>query len=137
MKTFHMSILKADGVFVEGEAEIVIIPTMDGKYGVKANHANIVFSIVPGLLQYRMAGGEMKEAFVASGMMRFEDNDALILVESAEHPEDIDEVRAREKEAESREAMLQKKSRRDYYLAQASLIRATERLKVKNKKSFR
>ena len=131
MKTFSLRIYEADDVFAEGEAEMVVIPTVDGEYGVMADHENMVFSIIPGRLQYRMAGQETKMASVASGMMRVEDNDVLILTEAAEHPEEIDLERARRKEAEAREAILQKKSIKDYYLAQATLIRSINRMRVK------
>ncbi len=132
MNTFSLSIYEADDVFLEGEAELVVIPTVDGEYGIKANHENMVFSVVPGKLKYRMVGEEMKTAFVSSGMMRVEDNDVLILTEAAEHPWEIDEVRAKRKEAQAREAILQKRSMQEYYLAQATLIRSINRLKVKH-----
>lgn len=132
MNTFSLRIYEADDTFLIGEAEMVVVPTPDGEYGVMANHENMVVSIVPGMLKYRMTGQETKYASVASGMMRIEDNDVLILTEAAEHPEEIDMVRARRKEAEAREAMLQKKSIKDYYLAQATLIRSINRMRVKN-----
>ena len=132
MNTFSLRIYDPDETFLEGEAEMVVIPTVDGEYGVQAGHENMVFSVVPGRMRYRMAGGETKSAFVAAGMMRIEDNEVLILTEAAEHPEDIDVELARRKEAEAREAILQKKSIKDYYLAQATLIRSINRMRVKN-----
>ena len=137
MNTFKLNVYEADDVFLEGEAEMVVIPTVDGEYGIEANHENMVFSIVPGKMKYRMAGEETRMAFVASGMMRVEDNDVLILVEAAEHPEEIDEVLARRKEAQAREALLQKRSIQEYYLAQATLIRSIGRLKVKHDSGLR
>ena len=131
MNTFSLRIYEADGIFAEGEAEMVVIPTVDGEYGVMTGHENMVFSVIPGRLKYRMAGEETKIASVASGMMRVEDNDVLILTEAAEHPEEIDLERARRKEEEAREAILQKKSIKDYYLAQATLIRSINRMRVK------
>ena len=53
-------------------------------------------------------------------------------MDSAEHPEEIDANKAREKEIAAREAMLQKKSMREYALAEASLKRAVSRLRIKN-----
>lgn len=132
MNTFSLRIYEADDTFLIGEAEMVIVPTPDGEYGVMAHHENMVVSVAPGELKYRLAGQELKYASVASGMMRIEDNDVLILTEAAEHPEEIDMVRVRRKEAEAKEAMLQKKSIKDYYLAQATLIRSINRMRVKN-----
>ncbi len=131
MNTFSLRIYDPDETFISGQAEMVVIPTVDGEYGVMAGHENMVFSVVPGKLRYRMAGEETRIAFVASGMMRVEDNDVLILTEAAEHPEEIDFERARRKEEEAREAILQKRSIKEYYLAQATLIRSINRMRVK------
>ncbi len=133
MNTFKLRVYEADGIFASGEAESIVIPTIDGEYGVMANHENLVVSIVPGMLKYRMKGDEDRIAAVSSGMMRVENNDVLIIVESAERPEDIDEERSREAEAEAKEEMLRKKSEEDYFLAESTLIRAINRLKVKNR----
>ena len=84
-------------------------------------------------MKYRMEGGEMKYAALSSGMMRVENNDVLVLVESAEHPEEIDMKRALEEQEEAKEALLQKKSEQDYFLAEAMLLRAVNRIRVKNK----
>ena len=73
----------------------------------------------------------MELAAVSSGMMKVEKNDVLILVDSVERPEEIDEARAQREADEAREAMLQKKSRQEYQLAQATLARAMNRLRVK------
>ena len=133
MNTFSLRIYEADDTFLEGEAEMVVIPTLDGEYSVLANHENKVVCLVPGRLQYRLKGEETKDASVADGMMRIEDNDVLILTEAAEHPDEIDFERARRREAAAKEVMLQKKSMRDYTLAQATLIRSINRMRVKNK----
>ncbi len=137
MRTFHLRIYKADATFYEGEAESLVIPAVDGAYGVMANHENIVCAIIPGLLKYRIPGQEDRYAFVTEGMMRVEDNDVLIIVNAAEHPEDIDEAREREAEEAAREAMLQKKSVQEYALAEAALHRAIARLRVKEHEARR
>ena len=130
--TFHARIYEADSCFYEGELESLVIPTIDGEYGVLANHYNVCIAVVDGLIKYTLEGGEVKYAAVSTGMMRMEDNDVLVLVDSAEHPEEIDANKAREKEIAAREAMLQKKSMREYALAEASLKRAVSRLRIKN-----
>ncbi len=132
-KTFHLRVYEANSTFCEGEAELVVIPTVDGEYGVMAHHENIVVSIIPGQMKYRMAGEETQYASVSSGMIRVENNDVLVLVESAERPDEIDEKRAEEEESMAKEAMLQKRSMQDYVLAEATLQRAMSRLKVKRK----
>ena len=135
VKTMHLDFYKADGVFYEGEIEYLSVPSIDGEYGVLADHENVVVAIVPGILHYRHPGEEIGYVAVSDGMMRIEDGKVLILVESAERPEEIDEHRAQREADEAMEAMLQKKSIEEYYLAEAIMYRATNRLRVKRGRS--
>ena len=75
----------------------------------------------------------MQLAAVSPGMVKVEANEVLVLVDSAERPEEIDEARARREADEAREALLQQKSRQEYQLAQGTLARALNRLRVKRR----
>ena len=130
MNTFHLKIYESDSAFYEGEAEIVVIPASDGEYGVTAGHENAVIAVVPGIMHYRPKGGEMQYASVGNGMLRAEKDDVLVLVETAERPEEIDAARARAAEEEARENMLQKKSYQEYRIAEMQLERELARLKL-------
>ena len=130
MNTFNLRFYEAENPFFVGEVASVTIPSTDGEYSVMAHHSHAVLAIVPGVLRYRTSDNEVHLAAVSGGIMRIENNEALILVDAAEHPEEIDLHRAREAEEIAREQMLQKKSLRDYYLAEAALQRAMNRLKV-------
>ncbi len=131
MNTFRTRIIEADDTFFDGELESLTVPAADGEYGVMANHENLVVAIIPGIVRYRTADGQDLVASVSDGMMRIEDNDVLILVDSAEHPDEIDIEKVKQKEIAAREAMLQKKSVREYALAEASLKRAIARQRLK------
>ena len=86
---------------------------------------------MPGTLTYRTPDGETVTAAVSPGLVKVEDNDVLVLVESAERPEEIDANRARRDADAAKEAMLQQHSLREYRTAQANLARAINRLRVK------
>ena len=132
MSTFHVSILAADRPFYEGECESLVIPTVDGQYGILAHHRNVIAAIVPGTLRYKIPDKPAQIAAVSAGLIKIENNDVLILVDSAERPEDIDANRARRAADEAKEAMLQKRSIQEYRSAQARLARAISRLLVKS-----
>lgn len=131
MRIFRVHIYAADRVFFDGECESVIVPTESGQYGILAGHSNVISAVVPGKMTYRVPGGENKIAAVSSGVVKVENNDVLILVDSAEHPEDIDAKRAQNAADAAKEAMLQKQSIREYHMAQLTLSRAIARLRVK------
>ena len=124
MRTFQMHLLEADKVFFEGECESLVVPTTVGQYGILAGHSNMISAVVPGVLSYRAPGKEWR-------MVKVEGNDVLVLVDSAEYPEEIDAKRAQRAADEAKEAILQKRSVREYRTAQANLARAINRLRVK------
>ena len=132
MKTFQISILAADHVFYEGPCESIVVPTNHGEYGVLANHSNLISAIVPGMLRYRLPNEGVRLASVSGGLMKVADTEVLVLVDTAERPEEIDENRARRAADEAREELLQRRSIQEYHLAQANLARAISRLRVKN-----
>lgn len=135
MSSFTVHILAADKVLYEGDCESLIIPTPWGQYGILAHHCKAICAIVAGRLTYRVPGGEDLYAAVSDGLVKIEDNDVLILVDTAERPEEIDINNVRRAAEASREAMLQKRSIREYREAQATLARALSRMDV-HKKHF-
>ncbi len=133
MRTFQVHILAADKNFYEGPCVSLTIPTSDGEQGILAYPSDMIAAIVPGLLRYQTPDGPVRLAAVSSGMVKIEKNDVLVLVDSVERPEEIDAARAKREADEAREAMLQRRSRQEYQLAQATLARAMNRLRVKSR----
>lgn len=129
--TFRLRILAADKVFYEGNCTSLTIPTPGGELGILANHSNMIAAVVPGVLRGQFPDRPPQTAAVSGGVVKIEDNEVLILADTAERPEEIDANRARRTEANAREALLQKKSIQEYRSAQAYLARALNRLKVR------
>ena len=132
MNRFYLRILAADRPFYEGECESLTFPSSDGLYGVQAFHRNMVAAVVSGVLRYRLPDGAEQVAAVSRGLIRVENNNVLVLVDAAEHPEEIDEIRALRSVEEAKERMARRKSTRDYNAAQARMSRALNRIKVKS-----
>lgn len=132
MNSFTLEILAAEKPFFEGDCISLVIPTTQGQYGIQAMHSNMIAAIVPGVLKMTTPDEEVFIAAVSEGLVKVENNHVLILVDTAEHPEEIDANRARHSAEMAKEAILQKKSIQDYYFAQAKMARALSRLKVKD-----
>ncbi len=133
MKEFKLSILEGDATFYDGPCESLVFPAPDGQVGIWADHTNTVSAVEAGTVMYRTPDGEEYHAAVSQGIIKIEDNEVLMLVNSAERPDEIDENRARYEAEKAKEAMLQKRTRMEYYSAQATLSRAMSRLKVKSR----
>lgn len=132
MQQFQVHILAADRTFYDGPCVSLTVPTSDGELGILAHHSPMIAAVKPGTLRYQIPGEEPRLAAISPGMVKVEKNDVLVLVDSAERPEDIDAVRAQREVDEAREALLQKRSRQEHQIAQATLARALNRLRVKN-----
>ena len=133
MEPFQVHILAADRTFYEGPCLSLTIPVSDGELGILAHHASMIAAVVPGTLRWQAPDQPVQLAAVSPGMVKVEHNDVLVLVDSAEHPEEIDSARSHREADEAREALLQKKSRQEHQIAQATLARALNRLRVKGR----
>ena len=131
MERFQVTILASDHPFYEGACYSLVLPTAAGMCGIRARHSNMITALVPGTLTYQSEEGVTREAAVSGGLAKVENGEVLILVDTAERPEEIDAKRAQRDADAAKEALLQKKSIQEYRTAQANLARALTRLRVK------
>ena len=134
MNRFHLKILAAERVFFDGACQSLVVPTLDGLYGIRAQHENVVIAVVPGTLSLRSAEGEEIAAAVSGGVLKMENNEALLLADTVERPEEIDLSRAERDAAEAKEALLQKRSAQESHLAEERMARALGRIRTKKYK---
>ena len=133
MEAFQVNILASDHPFYEGKCYSLILPTAGGMCGIRAHHSNMVTALVPGIMTYQIEENVSREAAVSGGLAKVESGEVLILVDTAERPEEIDAKRAKRDADAAKEALLQRKSIQEYRTAQATLARAISRLRVKRR----
>ena len=100
-------------------------------YGVMAQHEDVVIAIVPGKLTLRGQDGDEQIAAVSEGLLKMENGEALLLVDTIERPEEIDLRRAEEMAAASRAELDARRSEQEQALARARIARAVSRMHVK------
>lgn len=133
--------MASDHMVYDGMAESAVVPTMEGFTGILADHSNVIMAVVPGLLEYVPGGteeegrpvpdaGVRQSVVVSDGLIKAENGEVMILVDTAERPEDIDEARARRAEERAREELRKGKTAREHALANAELSRALSRIKA-------
>lgn len=133
MNTFKLKIMTSNKVFYDGECLKLIIAATDGALEIMANHEAAVFAVVPGVFRYTLDDSEWIEAVSGNGFVMVYNNEAMLIIDSAELPEDIDMVRAEEAKERAEEQMRQDRSQREYLHSKASLARAMARLKATSK----
>ncbi len=105
---FPVEVLTPEGQVYEGEVEMVSTRTGTGSIGVLANHAPLMAMLQPTELRLYESGSDNPASADAvrfaqgEGYLQVVDNSALIIVEDAIKPEDLDksDLEARLKEAE-------------------------------------
>lgn len=130
MNTFTLKILAAERVFYDGACVSLTVPTLDGLYGVQAKHEDVILAVVPGTLTLRTDAGEEIVAAVSGGVLKMEDNEALLLADTVERADEIDEKRAERAAARAKEELLQKKGAQEQRLAEQHMARALSRIKT-------
>ena len=131
MNTFPLKLLAADKVFFDGDCSSLIVPSVDGQYGILAKHCNTVIAVVPGIAEVSPSNGEKIVAFVASGIVKIEYGKVLMLVETCENAKDVNEAWAKNALKEAKDEVARKKSRFDVLSAEIKIARALNRLKAK------
>lgn len=130
MNTFTLKILAAERVFYDGACVSLTVPTLDGLYGVQARHEDVILAVVPGMLTLKTDAGDEIIAAVSGGVLKMEDNVALLLADTVERADEIDEKRAEQAAARAKEELLQKKSVQERRMAQENMARALSRIKT-------
>ena len=133
MSTFWLKIVASDHVFFNGSCEALVVPAHDGEVGILPHREAMILAIQEGELRFRTpeSNGQWRKAVVGLGIVQVANNRVTVIVDTAERPEDIDEVRARQALERAEEQMRQKQSLREFKMSQASMVRAIARLKGK------
>ena len=134
MDNFKLQIMASDHMVFDGDAQSVSLPTTEGSIGVLAHHSNIIMAVVPGEITYRDSHGSEETVIVSDGLLKVENGETMILVDTAERPDEIDEARAKRAEERAREELKRANTNRDIALASAELSRAMSRIKYSRKK---
>lgn len=126
-KTFQLEILTPERPFFNGQVQSLVLPAMDGEFGVLADHEPVVTAIEPGEARFKV-DGVWQYAVVTQGFAEITPDSTVVLVATAERPEEIDEARARRAKERAEERLRQHESKREYFRSKAALARATARL---------
>ena len=132
MNSFILNITASSGEFYQGNCESMVLPVKDGVYGVQAGHSPVLVAIHMGMLKFTV-DGETREILVGDGIAEVTPTFVLLLVDSAERPEDIDKNRAEAARIRAEERLQHQKSMHEYYQSQIALQRAMQRLQAASK----
>ena len=111
-----------------------MLPALDGEYGVLPGHEPVVTAVEPGEARFKV-DGTWHNVIVTQGFAEITSEYAVVLVSTAEKPEEIDAARAQRAKERAEERLRQHESQREYYSSKAALARATARLRATSHRS--
>lgn len=129
---FKLDIIASDRHFFSDEVESLVLPGIDGEYGVLYGHEAMVTAVVTGEVDITV-DGKVLEVAVSEGFAEIKPESVVIIVDTAEWPEEIDVKRAERAKERAEERMRQHQSTKEYYRSKAALARAMNRLRITNK----
>lgn len=131
-KTFELTVMTPERVFFKGRALQLIVEALDGSMGILKDMSPRIIGLEPGLIMLQRPDGSFAKASYGSGFVKADGDRVLMLVETAEWPEEIEAERVRRTiEEKERQLLSRQKSKQEYLMCKAALARAFARLKVK------
>ncbi len=129
-KTLILEVVTPDRQVVKTEADIVVLPGVQGQFGVLVNHIPFLSALEIGEMYYRK-GGQIEYLFIGGGFAEVTGEKVTVLADSAELGKEIDVERARRaKERAERRLAAGRAAEIDWVRAEAALRRAMARMKV-------
>ncbi len=89
-----VQILTPEGVVHDGDAWMVIAPSVEGEVGILPRHIPVIAALRPGRTRVKLHDGSEVVMATSEGYMAVEDDRVLVMVEQAELAGDIDRARA-------------------------------------------
>jgi F-type H+-transporting ATPase subunit epsilon len=103
--SFPVEVLTPEGKVFEDEVEMVSTRTTTGSIGILANHAPLMAILEPTELRLYKSDSDVVRFAQGEGYLQVVDNSALVLVEEAIAPDDIDRSAFESRLKEARDAV--------------------------------
>ncbi|HWO74231.1 MAG TPA: F0F1 ATP synthase subunit epsilon [Dehalococcoidia bacterium] len=116
-------------VFEETDVASVTLPGIEGELTVLPSHAPLMTELRPGPLLFRK-GGEEIDVALSGGFLEVRDDKVVVLADTAERSEEIDQARAEEARRRAQAALAEARGDVEIAAVMAALQRAQARLRV-------
>ena len=75
---FNYKFVTPEKIYLEGDAQMVVLPGAEGDLGVLPNHSNIITSLRPGIIKVTNSD-QTQSLFVEEGFIKFSNNELLVI----------------------------------------------------------
>lgn len=133
MASFHLQIVTADGLCFDGDAESILVRTIDGDVCILARHIDYVTALGYGEARVT-ADGKTRRAACMGGMLAVTGGRVRVVASAFEWQENIDVARAQNALERAQAALEAADTKDEKGFASAALKRAQIRLRVAQQK---
>jgi F-type H+-transporting ATPase subunit epsilon len=123
-------------VFEEANVDSLTVPGADGELTILPEHAALMTALKPGPVVFRR-GADETDLALSGGFMEVRDDKVIVLADTAERSEEIDQARAEEARQRAQERLTSHETTLDFARALAALERAQARLRVTERRRRR
>ena len=129
-KQLLLEVVTPDRLVLSTEAEVVVLPGVEGQFGVLPGHIPFLSALEIGEMYYK-AGGKTEYLAVSGGFAEVTGEKVTIVAESAEVGREIDVERARRAQERAEKRLAAAKTEEiDWARAEAAMRRSLMRMKV-------
>ena len=131
-KRLRLRIVTPTKTTLDQEVDMVIMQAIDGELGVLRGHEPLATVLAKGVLRY-YDDEKIEQIALFGGMAEISEEEVIVLADIAEHPDEIDNERARLAEERARRRLAEKKADLDEHRAKAALRKALVRQELTGK----
>jgi F-type H+-transporting ATPase subunit epsilon len=138
MAQIRCEVVTAERSVFEEDVDMVVAPGISGQLGILPHHAPLITALTFGELIIHREGQDDEYIAIGGGFMEVGPDHVIILADSAERADEIDDARADEARVRAEQVMSREMDEgTDYAAAEAALRRSLLRLKVSKRRRRR
>ncbi len=126
----RLKIITHEKIVFDEEVDEIYTKGVDGEFGILKNHVPYMSALDIGVTKV-VQGKKIEKFATMGGVFQFKDDEAQILTPTAEHSDDIDELRAKDSLKKAQAELAEAEAEADAKRAEAAIARAMARLKAK------
>jgi F-type H+-transporting ATPase subunit epsilon len=129
-KPFTLEVITPGRTVLSTQVVSVSAPGIEGGFQVLFEHAPLLSALDTGRVTVRLVDGTQEVFATSGGFLEVRDNKVLLLLETAERPQEIDIQRAEAARDRAKERLAHRTHDMDAVRAEAALHRAMNRLRT-------
>ena len=135
MEHMQIDIVSAEKEIFSGQAKMVFAPAVMGEVGIAPGHTPLVTRLGAGEVRVQKEDGSEENFFVSGGMLEVQPNVVIVLSDTAQRAEDLDEAAVLKAKEEAEKMLHDRDAKIDYAKALAehaelaAQLRAIRRLR--------